>query len=133
MKLTLYTDGASRGNPGNAAIAYSIMDGNKVLEENGEFIGVTTNNEAEYKALIKGLSEARKYKPEEVTCISDSQLLIKQVRGEWKINKAQLKDYSADVKRLEKEYKKVTYKNVPREDVNITRCDALANKALDER
>src|SRR4030043_148668 len=107
MKLVIYTDGASRSNPGNAAIGYLISNGKEVLEEGGEFIGVTTNNQAEYRALIKALKEARKYKPSEVTCYSDSKLMISQLKGEWKIKEPQLRDLHGDVKDLEKGFKKV--------------------------
>jgi len=133
MNLIIYTDGASRSNPGHAAIGYWITDGKKSLEANGEYIGVTTNNEAEYRALVRALKEAAKYEADEIKCYSDSNLMVHQVKGEWKIKAPQLQDYYNDVKRLEKAFKKVTYHHVLRTNPGIERCDTLANKALDSR
>jgi ribonuclease HI len=133
MNLLIYTDGASRDNPGHAATGYVIMTGKRVLEERGEYIGVTTNNQAEYRALIKALKAARKYEPKNITCYSDSKLLVNQLNGEWKVKHDQLQDLHADVKSLEKNFKKVTYSHVNRTDPGVKRCDALANQALNQR
>lgn len=132
MGLIIYTDGASRGNPGHGAIGYLIERDGEVLESQGEYLGVTTNNQAEYRALIKALKESKKYKPDEIKHYSDSQLLVKQVMGEWKINEPQLIDLNAEVQKLKKEIK-VTHEHVRRNNPGITKCDALANQALDKR
>jgi ribonuclease HI len=131
MNLIIYTDGASRDNPGYAAIGYIIMRDKKILEERGEYIGVTTNNQAEYRALIKALKAARKYEPEKITCYSDSKLMINQLNGEWKVKDVQLQDLHSEIKRLEKDFKKVKYLHVNRDNPGVSRCDALANRALD--
>lgn len=132
MDLIIYSDGASRNNPGNAAIGYLVTNDKKVLEQGGEYIGVTTNNQAEYRALIKALKEAKKYKPIKITCYSDSQLMIKQLRGEWKVKEPQLKDLHSNIKELEKNYKKIHYKHVKRDNPGIQKCDKEANEALDK-
>ncbi len=130
MNLVIFTDGASRGNPGHAAIGYLITDGKNELESGGEYIGVTTNNEAEYRALIKALDEAKKYKPEEITCYSDSKLMINQLKGEWKIKAPQLMDYFNDVMRIKGDIK-IKFRHVRRTNPGIQRCDLLANEAID--
>ncbi len=133
MNLIIYTDGASRGNPGYAAIAYRIENERGLLEEHGEYVGVTTNNEAEYKAIVRALNEARKYQPGEIKCYSDSLLVMNQLQGKWKVKHPQMKDYYENVKALEKEFKKVSYAHVLRNNKGVSRCDELANEALDKR
>ena len=129
QRMEIYTDGASRGNPGNAAIAYVIVERGKILESGSEFIGVATNNEAEYKAIIKALKEAKKYKPKKVKCYSDSNLVINQLKGLWKVKAPQLSDFYNEVKNLEKEFK-IEYCHVPRSNKWITICDSMANHEL---
>jgi len=131
MKLTIYTDGASRNNPGKAAIAYRIEIEGKLIEEKGEYIGITTNNQAEYKALIKALKEAKKHNPSEITHYSDSQLLIKQVTGEWKVKEEKLQELKDEILKLENGIK-VRHEHVRRNNIGVTRCDELANNALDK-
>ncbi|MFA5406023.1 MAG: ribonuclease HI family protein [Candidatus Nanoarchaeia archaeon] len=133
MNLIIYTDGASRGNPGYAAIGYRIENEQGLLEEHGEYVGVTTNNEAEYRAIVKALKSARKYAPSEVKCYSDSLLIISQIKGEWKVKHPQMRDYYENVKALEKEFKKISYTHVRRNNKGVSRCDELANEALDKR
>lgn len=131
MDLVIYTDGASRNNPGNAAIGYLIISGKKELEKGSEYLGVATNNQAEYRALIKALKEARKYNPDKITCYSDSNLMINQLKGDWKVKEPQLKDLHSNIKELEKKFKKVHYKHVRRDNSGIQKCDKQANEALD--
>jgi len=133
MNLVIYTDGASRDNPGHAAIGYWLTDGKNSLELKGEYIGVTTNNQAEYRALIKALKQARKYKALEVKCYSDSNLMVNQLKGEWKVKDPQLMDYFNEIKTLEKNFKKISYTHVRRNNPGIEKCDAMANAALDRR
>ncbi len=132
MDLVVFTDGASRSNPGHAAIGYRITDGKKELEVKGEYIGVKTNNEAEYQALITALRECRKYNPSKIVCFSDSQLMVKQLNGEWRVKSPQLRDLFNEVMRLIKDYK-VVFNHVRRDNTGIARCDSLANKALDKQ
>lgn len=132
MKLIIHTDGASRNNPGKAAIAYRIEnEKGELLEEKGEYIGVNTNNQAEYRALIKALKEAKKHNPTEITHYSDSQLLIKQVTGEWKVKEESLQTLKDEILKLETGIK-VKHEHVRRNNKGITRCDELANNALDK-
>jgi len=131
-KLTIYTDGASRNNPGKAAIAYRIeSEDGQLIEEKGEYIGINTNNQAEYKALISALKEAKKHNPTEIKHFSDSQLLIKQVTGEWKVKESQLQTLKDEILKLETGIK-VKHEHVRRNNTGVTRCDELANNALDK-
>jgi ribonuclease HI len=93
VKATLYTDGGSRGNPGPAAFAYVLEAGDgTVLASHGETIGVATNNVAEYRGLVAGLAKAVELAVPEIEVVSDSELLVKQMRGEYKVNNEALRD-----------------------------------------
>ena len=130
-KLVIYTDGASRGNPGKSAIAFLIFDINGTLITlNKKKIGIHSNNEAEYLAMFNALDEARNHTKGEVDCYSDSKLMISQLKQEWKIKKTHLKELHAKVKELEKYFKKVTYHHVRRTDKIISMADSLVNEAL---
>lgn len=131
IELTIYTDGASRGNPGDAAIAFLICDRRKIIEEKAENIGKATNNEAEYRAIIAALEKAISMKAGRITLYSDSQLVVRQVKGEYRIKEARLKALFEKVKRLEKLFESVEYRNVPRENEFIAKADSLVNRALD--
>jgi ribonuclease HI len=130
MRLVIYTDGACRGNPGPGALAFIILDvkGN-VLLKHRHFIGETTNNVAEYRALIAALERARKL-GNEVSCFSDSKLVVSQLRGEYKVKKKHLKVLFEKAKSLERKFKKVEYKNVRRTDPNIKKVDRMVNEVL---
>ena len=133
-KIKIYTDGASRGNPGPGAIAYLIVDEKGALiAERAEFIGACTNNIAEYKALIAGLKAAEKLAGEksELTCVSDSQLMISQMKGEYKVKKGHLKALHDEAKALEKKFAKVAYVSVRRTDPVIQKADRMVNYVLD--
>lgn len=129
MKLVIYTDGASRGNPGSAAIAFLITDGKKILKSHKRFIGECTNNVAEYRALIAALERARKM-GEEAVCFSDSKLMISQLRGEYKVKKPHIKELFGKVKELEKGFDSVEYRNVRRTNPGIKRVDRMVNQIL---
>lgn len=130
--LHLFSDGGSRGNPGHAAIACIIEDpiSGTVLKEHFERIGQETNNVAEYRALIKGLELARDYQPNRLICHLDSELVVKQVKGEYKVKMPTLQPLVDEVQQLERELADVDYVHIPRED--NYRADALVNRALDE-
>jgi ribonuclease HI len=130
MIIKLYTDGGARGNPGPAAIGAVLKDtNNKVLKELGVYIGVGTNNDAEYKALILGLEECEKNQATEVTCFIDSELVVKQLNGEYKVKNERMKKYWKIVKGLEKGFEEISYEHVKR-GFN-EEADALVNKVLD--
>jgi ribonuclease HI len=132
-EIFIYTDGGSRGNPGKSAIGVVLVNevGN-IIQEYGGFIGVATNNIAEYKALIKGLELASKKKTNFITCVSDSQLMIKQLTGEYKVNNKKLMELFIIVKKKETLFKKISYTHVNRTNKYIKIADSLVNKALNE-
>ena len=130
MKAKLYTDGGSRGNPGPAAFAYVLeADDGTVLAAHGETIGVATNNVAEYRGLVAGLAKAVELALPEVEVVSDSELLVKQMRGEYKVKNEALRELSLEAARLARQVGKVRYTAVRREQNEL--ADRLVNEALD--
>lgn len=128
--LTIYVDGASRGNPGPAGIGIAIEDKKGITKARIScYIGETTNNQAEYKALIMGLREAAKLKAEHVDIRTDSKLLAEQIQGNYKVRNANLRLLFQQVKQLLADFESFTIAFIPRYQ-NAT-ADALANKALD--
>lgn len=128
MLLNVHIDGASRGNPGLSAIGIIIKEEDKVIKEYGEFIGVRTNNQAEYEALRRALEICTDL-DKEVNILSDSELLINQRNLKYRIRSQELKLLSREIASLEKNYDKITYKHIPRS--KNSRADYMANKALD--
>ena len=130
MKATLYTDGGARGNPGPAAFAYVLEDGDgTVLAAHGEKIGVATNNVAEYRGLVAGLAKALELELPEVEVVSDSELLVKQMRGEYKVKNEALRELSVEAARLARRLDSVGYRHVRRAQNEL--ADRLVNEALD--
>ena len=130
MKAKLFTDGGARGNPGPAAYGYVLeAEDGTVLASRGERIGVATNNVAEYRALIAGLEKAVELAVPEVEVVSDSELLVKQMTGEYRVKNAALQDLSIQASRLAREIGKVSYTAVRREHNEV--ADRLVNEALD--
>ena len=131
-ELTVYTDGGSRGNPGKSAIGIVILDSSKkILMEYKEFIGLGTNNQAEYHAIIKALNLAKKFEGKTLHFFSDSELMIKQLKGEYKVRNIGLSKLYEKVKLLEKDFEKINYSNVRRTNEFIQIADSLVNNALD--
>jgi ribonuclease HI len=131
MHLTIYTDGGARGNPGPSAIGVVILDQNgQEIKAIKELVGIGTNNQAEYKALQKGLTEAHVLGAEELSCFLDSELVVKQLTGLYKIKEPGLQLLAADILRLTKQFKKIEFKHVRRN--KNARADELVNQALDE-
>jgi ribonuclease HI len=132
-ELLLYCDGGSRGNPGPSAIGAVVWDPATepptLVAEVSECIGVTTNNVAEYRALIAGLEAVAHLRARVVHVRADSLLAIKQLRGEWKVKHANIKPLYAEARALLAEYEVVDLQHVPREE--NTEADALVNQALD--
>jgi ribonuclease HI len=129
-RARLFTDGGARGNPGPAAYGFVLeSEDATVLAAHGEAIGVATNNVAEYRALIAGLVRAAELGLEEVEVVSDSELLVKQMRGEYKVKNAALKELSLEAARLARQVGRVTYTAVRREHNEL--ADRLVNEALD--
>ena len=130
MKARLFTDGGSRGNPGPAAYAFVLeADDGTVLDARGEAIGVATNNVAEYAALVAGLERAVEAGVDELEVVSDSELMVKQMRGEYKVKNRALQDFFLDASRLARKVGRVTYTAVRREHNEL--ADSLVNEALD--
>jgi ribonuclease HI len=130
VKARLSTDGGARGNPGPAAFGYVLEAGDgTVLAAHGERIGVTTNNVAEYRALIAGLEKAVELALDEIEVVSDSELLVKQMRGEYRVKNEALQQLSIEAARLARRIGKVSYTAVRREHNEL--ADRLVNEALD--
>jgi ribonuclease HI len=130
VKARLSTDGGARGNPGPAAFGYVLeTEDGTVLAAHGERIGVATNNVAEYRALIAGLEKALELAVEEVEVVSDSELLVKQMTGEYRVKNAALQELSTEAGRLARKLRNVSYTAVRREHNEL--ADRLVNEALD--
>jgi ribonuclease HI len=130
MKAKLSTDGGARGNPGPAAYGYVLeADDGTVLDARGETIGVATNNVAEYRALIAGLEKAVELGVDELEVISDSELLVKQMQGEYRVKNEALRELNDEANSLERKLGRVRYTAVRREHNEL--ADKLVNEALD--
>jgi len=130
VKARLFTDGGARGNHGPAAYGY-VLEGEDgtVLASHGEAIGVATNNVAEYRGLVAGLSRAVELGIDELEVVSDSELLVKQMRGEYRVKNAALRELSLEAARLARQLGRVRYTAVRREHNEL--ADRLVNEALD--
>lgn len=131
MKVITYTDGGARGNPGPAAAGVVIKDekGN-TLSSFGTYLGSQTNNFAEYTALLNALEKAKELGASEVDCVLDSELVVKQMRGEYKVKEPTLQKLFIKVYNAAAQFKKVTYRHVLR-SLN-KEADAEVNKILDQ-
>ena len=130
MKATLFTDGGSRGNPGPAAYGFVLeAEDGTVLDARGEAIGIATNNVAEYSALVAGLERAVEAGVDELEVVSDSELLVKQMRGEYRVKNKALQDLFLDASRVARKIRRVHYTAVRREHNEL--ADSLVNEALD--
>jgi len=130
VKARLWTDGGARGNPGPAAFAYVLeADDGTVLDARGEAIGVATNNVAEYSALVAGLRRAAEAGVAELEVRSDSELMVKQMRGEYRVKNKELQVLFLDASRAARAVGSVTYVHVRREHNEL--ADRLVNEALD--
>ncbi len=139
MEIEIFTDGGSRGNPGPAAIGVVIKEksGKKVYNI-GRYIGISTNNDAEYKALLEGLSylvehfkekSAEKKMGLNVSCFLDSELVVKQMNGEYKVKNPNIKTLWKKIKELERRFSSIEYVHIPRQ--KNSEADYLVNQALD--
>lgn len=130
----IYTnsDGGSRGNPGEASIGILIRKDEKILTTYSEYIGKTTNNVAEYKALIKAMEIALNY-GKEIVCILDSELVVKQLLGEYQVKDKKLIPLFLKIQELQEKFNSVEYHHVKREDLYQKIVDSLVNEELDKR
>jgi ribonuclease H / adenosylcobalamin/alpha-ribazole phosphatase len=130
VKARLSTDGGARGNPGPAAYGYVLeTDDGTVLDARGEAIGIATNNVAEYRALVAGLAKAAELGVDDLEVVSDSELLVKQMTGEYRIKNKALMELSLEATRHARQIRTVRYKAVRREHNEL--ADRLVNEALD--
>ncbi len=115
-RVKIYTDGSSLGNPGKAAYSFIIVkDGKIVIKRRGD-IGIKTNNQAEYIAVIQALKEALNKGFKYVDLFSDSQLVINQIKGKYKVKSESIKDLFLEVIRLIEEFNEISFNFIPRED-----------------
>ena len=128
ITLTAHSDGASKGNPGPAAIGFTIEKEGIVLEECSKYIGETTNNIAEYTALITTIKRMKILRATDIIIYSDSELAVKQIRGIYKVKNKGLKSLFSEVMKLLAEFDSFRVIHIPREENSI--ADGLANKAL---
>lgn len=144
MKLIIYTDGGSRGNPGPAALGvviYQKLQGNndsvELVKKYNEYLGKKTNNEAEYQAVIFALKKIKQLfgknniEELELEFRSDSELVVKQLNGEYKLKDPKSKEFFLEIWNLRMDYKNVIFKHIPREENK--EADKLVNEALDEQ
>ena len=130
MKVKLFTDGGARGNPGPAAYGYVLeAEDGTVLAAHGEKIGVATNNVAEYSALIAGLEKALELGLDEIEVVSDSELMVKQMTGQYRVKNEALQELWSRAGRLARRVGSVDYTAVRREHNKL--ADQLVNEALD--
>lgn len=132
MRLIARTDGGSRGNPGPAGIGVVLEDAvtHKVVQTQAIYLGVKTNNQAEYKAVLVALEQAQLLGATEVEVVADSELLVKQANGEYRVKNPGLQTLFAQLKVLEHYFQRVTYTHVRRAFNKA--ADELANQAMDE-
>lgn len=129
--IVVWIDGASRGNPGQAGIGVLIQNNEgETLNEISEYLGDDkTNNQAEYSALIKALESCKELGVKNVKVLSDSELVVKQMKNQYRVRSEKIKNLHKKAKRLESEFQEVAYNHVSREKNSI--ADNLANKAID--
>jgi ribonuclease HI len=133
MILHTYSDGGARGNPGPAAIGFVICrPGGEVIREGAECVGHMTNNKAEYRAMLKALETAKALKATKLLCHADSELIVYQLQGLYRIKDAGLKALAEKVKSVAVAFDTVQWKQVPREHPMIARADKLLNQALNK-
>ncbi len=133
LNLRIHTDGGSRGNPGPSGLGVVIRDADtgEILVRAKEYLGETTNNQAEYLAVIRGLTDALELRPSSIMVVADSELLVRQLTGVYRVKNADLAKRFLEIRNLETRLGvPVRYRHVPREQNKD--ADALANEAMDE-
>lgn len=132
--VLIYADGASRGNPGPSAYGFLISDQRgKILATESGALGKATNNEAEYHAVINSLQKAASLSARRVVVHSDSELVIRQLRGDYQVRKPHLGDLFFQVRKLQGNFSSVEYVHLPRENPMIRIVDKLCNETLDSK
>jgi ribonuclease HI len=132
-RLMVFSDGGARGNPGPAAIAFTILsEDGQTLMESSRYIGLRTNNQAEYEALLAALESASALNADEVTCHLDSELVTRQLTGEYAVRNLELRERWSRIQELRGRFKKVSFASVPRTNNQIQKADKLVNETLDK-
>ena len=132
-RLLTYSDGGSRGNPGPAAIAFLIVTGDgMIINKKSSYLGIRTNNQSEYEALISALKAVKQLKTENVTCHLDSELVTRHLTGDYKVKNKELLKLWKQVQELIKEFKEIKFISVPRTNEYIAEADRILNITLDE-
>jgi ribonuclease HI len=129
--LKIYTDGAARGNPGPAASAFLLISGEEIIQKDAIYIGKSTNNTAEYKAIVYALKAAQKIHTGRLQIYTDSILAANQITGKWKINYPHLLNLVKEISLLMKNFQQVDIFHVKRNHPYIQKCDQLCNERLD--
>tara|TARA_B100001964_G_C13826451_1_gene419615 strand:+ start:197 stop:601 length:405 start_codon:yes stop_codon:yes gene_type:complete len=129
MKFKLFTDGGARGNPGPSGIGGILYKNDKILDSFSEYIGEGTNNQAEYTAILRGVELALKHNIDILVCYLDSELVVKQLKREYKVKNKELGKIFIKIYNLTLKFKKITFSHIRRE--KNKKADALVNKALD--
>ncbi len=132
-RIVLYSDGGARGNPGPAAGAFLALENGAVVKADSRFLGVRTNNQAEYEALISALDFALEAGADEVACYLDSELVGRQMKGEYSVKNLELRRLYLRAHALRVKFKKAEFYNVARSNSFISQADSLVNKTLDEQ
>jgi ribonuclease HI len=130
--LKIYTDGASRKNPGFSAYAFIFVRGEEIIWSTYGYLGIQTNNTAEYTAVIEALKKAVEYTRWKVEVYSDSELIINQINGEWRIKDGHLKDLHNQIIMQTTNFREVKFFHVSRENKFIKEADKLCNECLDK-
>lgn len=130
MPHSVYTDGGARGNPGPAASGFVIYDGGEIIAREGKYLGIATNNQAEYNAILLGLEKAQDLKIMELDCFLDSELVVKQLKLEYKVKNKDLAAIFIKAWNLSKKFKRIKFHHIPRE--KNKEADKLVNEILDK-
>lgn len=132
LPLEIYCDGGSRGNPGHSAYGFVVLENGKIIEKQGGYIGIATNNFAEYTAIVKALQWlSENQKGRRLSFFLDSELAFSQLSGIYKVKNADIRDFIFKIRQLENDFPAVTYAHVRRE--KNKQADAMVNLALDAR
>ncbi len=130
--ITVSCDGGSRGNPGHSAYGYVVKEDDQIVKEGNGYIGIATNNFAEYTAVLEAFKWlSSNYKGKEINFFLDSNLVVSQLNGLFKIKNQDIRTFVIKIKDLEKNFSKVTYKHIPRE--RNKEADKLVNMSLDKK
>ena len=127
----MFCDGASRGNPGDSSAAFCIEKNGEVFFEGGEYLGVSTNNVAEWRALLLGLEKVKEFGILEIDVFLDSELVVKQIRGEYRVKNSVLFPIFKSVQSLLSFFSRISFSHIPR--AQNKRADAIANRILDNQ